>query len=413
MQKHSHVIGGSNAARIVNCPASVKAIEELPAVLRDEQPSIYATTGTACHTVISEMILNDAPMPEPGTVVSVPNETDITIDHDLLHDALGPAWDYYQDVLKRAGEGVEIYVEERVQFPGVEGGFGTLDLGIKAPAIRTTFLIDWKFGAGVPVQALYEDPRFPGELVVNEQLLFYATSAAHTLPDLFFPDGKIEIAIVQPRAQDESARITVVDDITAIDLKTFADVVASAIRIVDQDDAPRVRGHWCRFAPCKVTCPLHLNPMQGMSIEAVKRPAASQMAPAYVAAVLDAAPVVEGLIEAAREQARALIEAGTPVPGYKLVPKRAVRQWIPEPAELVKIFRKQLKLFKRDIYETPKLKSPAQIEKLIGKRKLPEGIAAGFSSGTTLAAETDHRPSVEPLDKLLAGLDTRALFDDK
>ena len=137
------------------------------------------------------------------------------------------------------------------------------------------------------------------------------------------------------------------------------------------------------------------------------------MAAEYVAAILDAAPLVENLIEAAREQARALLEAGNPVPGWKLVPKRANRQWIPPEAELVKTFRKLFKLKKAQVYEQPKVKSPAQIEKLIGKQRLPDGIAAAFSSGTTLAPEKDHRPNVEPLDRLLASVDTKGLFDDK
>ena len=100
------------------------------------------------------------------------------------------------------------------------------------------------------------------------------------------------------------------------------------------------------------------------------------------------------------------------MPGWKLVPKRANRQWVFDEPTLRKALRK-LKLLKADIYEAPKFKSPAQIEKLLGKKKLPEGAAAAFSSGTTLAPEKDHRPSVEPLDRLLAGLDTKALFDDK
>ena len=410
---HSTIIGGSTAARVINCPASVAEIEALPAALASDKPSSYATEGTALHTVIAAMILDDVPMPAPGTVVTVPNEGDVVITQELIHDCLEPAFEHYQSLMKEAGEDAVVCVEERVHMPGVEGGFGTCDLIIKAPALRKTFVRDWKFGAGVLVEASYEDPRFPGELVVNEQLLFYATAAAFTVPDMFYEDGVIDVGIVQPRAQDTEKRYSGVDDLIPPDLKIFADVVESAIAVAGTDEAPRVRGHWCKFAPCRVTCPLWLNPLQGMSIKARARPAASQMAGDYVAAVLDAAPLIESLIEAAREQARALLEAGNPVPGWKLVPKRAMRQWIPQEADLVATFRKLFKLKKAQVYEAPKLKSPAQIEKLIGKRKLPEGLAAGFSSGTTLAPDDDSRPNVVPLDKLLASVDTTTLFGDK
>lgn len=407
---HSTVIGGSNAARIINCPASVAAIAALPPALIDDKPSSYATEGTACHIAIAHMILNDAPMPLPGTLVEVKNEGHVEITQELIHDCLQPAWEHYLSLLERAGPDAEVCVEEQVRFPGVDGAFGTCDLIIKAPSLRATFIRDWKFGAGVPVAATYEHPSFPGELTVNEQLLFYGTAAAFTIPDLFFEDGVVDIGIVQPRVQDERARISIVDDIRAVDLKVFADVVESALNVAELPDAPRLRGHWCRFAPCRVTCPLWLNPMNGLSLEAVDRPAATQMAPDYVAAVLAAAPLVEGLIEAAREQARALLEAGTPVPGWKLVPKRANRQWVFDEPTLRKALRK-LGLLKASIYEAPKLKSPAQIEKLIGKNKLPEGAAAAFSSGTTLAPEADHRPSIKPLGKLIASLDASGLLD--
>ena len=47
--------------------------------------------------------------------------------------------------------------ELRVRFPGVPGAFGTADLLIANK--KFVILVDWKFGQGVPVKAVYNDEQ--------------------------------------------------------------------------------------------------------------------------------------------------------------------------------------------------------------------------------------------------------------
>lgn len=408
--QHSTIIGGSTASRVVNCPGSVIACAELPPSIRDEPPSIYATEGTACHMVMSDIVLLGTPIPPPGTVITVPNEGDVVITQELIHDCIEPAVAYINSLLDEMGDDAELFVEQRVAFPGIKGAFGTLDVAIVSRRLKRTKIVDFKFGAGVGVQALYPDPGDPDMMLVNEQLLFYLASAHATWPKWFPKGGRIDISICQPRAVDVDNRITTAPDITLAEIAEFKALVHHALELAAQPDAMRKKGPWCRFAPCKTTCPLWLDPLHGMVMPAERRPTPSQLAPEFVGAILDAAPRIEELFATAREQARALLEAGHDVPGWKLVPKRATRVWQPDEKTLLKILRR-FGIFKRDAFNAPVLKSPAQMEKL-RKGGLPAELWAAVSSGTTLAAESDHRPSTLTLDKLLARVEGDPLFAD-
>lgn len=404
--QHSTLIGGSTASRVINCPPSIQAVADLPAVLQDK-PTVYATEGTALHDIMATWILT-GDLPAIGDVITVRGEGDVVFTQELMHDCIEPAMAYINQLLDEMGEGSSTMVEQRVRFPGIKDAFGTLDVLIASPRLKKTKLVDFKFGAGVGVSALYEDPDDPDMMVINEQLLYYGAAARETLPKLFPKGGTIDISICQPRHPDPTQRISTAPDITPAELAEFVARVYNAIELHSRGSEHRRRGPWCRFAPCKTTCPLWLDPLHGVALEAPKRPAASQMAPTYVAAILDAAPGIEQLIQAAREQAHALLTADIGVPGYKLVDKRATRKWLFDDQEILKRLRRQ-KIFKADALAPGPLKSPAQIEKLRKGVDLA-GLAAPMSSGTTVAPEADHRPTALTIDKLLSQAEGSDLF---
>jgi uncharacterized protein DUF2800 len=71
--------------------------------------------------------------------------------------------------------GAEFYLEQRVAFPTIPGAFGTVDLIVRIGTVL--HVVDFKFGVGVRVLALYPDRD---EDVLNAQLLFYAAAARHS-----------------------------------------------------------------------------------------------------------------------------------------------------------------------------------------------------------------------------------------
>ncbi len=103
--------------------------------------------------------------------------------------------------------------------------------------------------------------------------------------------------------------------------------------------------------------------------------------------------ILEDWAKAMRAHAQSLLERGESVPGFKLVEKRATRKWGSE--QQVRQWLAGKGLDPEEI-EDRSLKSPAQIEKTLGrdKKSLPPEFITKQSSGYTMALEHDARPAV-------------------
>jgi hypothetical protein len=120
-----------------------------------------------------------------------------------------------------------------------------------------------------------------------------------------------------------------------------------------------------------------------------------------IALQLEQADTIESYIKDLRALAMQMLENGQTVPGFKLVAKRGTRQWVDE-QKVVK-WADENKLAIADVWES-KMKSPAQIEKGLKKYKieLPSELVVSVSSGSTLAPESDSRPTVLQIGKQLS-----------
>src|SRR5215467_73368 len=139
--------GGSVAARVLRCPASVNLARKVPAYLH--KPSAYADRGTACHAAITLLLAEDT----HALVESLAGKTfgSYTITHDDVETALRPAYAYVETLLDTPE--AAFYLERRVVFPIIPDTFGTCDLLVRIGS--TVHVIDFKFGVGVRVLALY------------------------------------------------------------------------------------------------------------------------------------------------------------------------------------------------------------------------------------------------------------------
>jgi hypothetical protein len=120
---------------------------------------------------------------------------------------------------------------------------------------------------------------------------------------------------------------------------------------------------------------------------------------AQLGQMLERAAVLEDWISDLRALAMQVLESGNPVPGYKLVAKRATRQWRDEEqAKQVLLTH----LGHEDVMEA-KLVSPAQAEKKLKKLKLPlpDDLIVSVSTGNTFAPESDPRPAVLQIGRQL------------
>jgi len=164
-----------------------------------------------------------------------------------------------------------------------------------------------------------------------------------------------------------------------------------------QSEAPTFdTGDHCRWCAAKPICPK----MTGQ-VERVLQNKLHALPIDQIALQLSQADMIEDYIKDLRALATQMLENGQPVPGFKLVAKRGTRQWADED-KVVKWADKN-KLDIADVWES-KLKSPAQLEKVLKKNKieLPSELVVSISSGSTLAPESDSRPAVLQIGKQLA-----------
>ena len=357
---HSSVVGGSTAKRVMNCPGSVALCATVP----PRPSSKYADEGTLLHNIISEILETDkAPIEFLGTKYN-----DVVFTLELLEDKLFPALDLLDEVDPK--KEMEYATETRVGFgdflPGV---FGSTDLlgRIGSRAI----VLDWKFGSGVAVEA--EE---------NQQLMFYAAAAMRTDDAKWVFEGatEIECIIVQP---PEIKRWTT----TPERIKQFEQELKFAVLEAQKPNAPLEHGEHCRWCAAKPVCPKITG--------AVDRALKSQIEAldvVHIGGYLKNADMLEQWITDLRALAHQVLESGKEVPGWKLVAKRATRQWVDE--------NKAAKALAQDMSHdemyTKKLLSPAQAEKVLkkAKKELPADQVVAISSGSTLAPVDDPRPAV-------------------
>lgn len=361
MAAHSQIVGGSTAKRVMNCPGSVALCAKMP-----PQPSSkYANEGTLLHNIIAEVLEHDK---KPTEFLGTTYE-DITFTKDLLEDKLYPALDLLNMVDPNCE--MDIAVETRVGFgdflPDVYGSTDLLGrIGQRA------IVLDWKFGDGVAVEA--EE---------NPQLMFYAAAAMRTPEVQWVFEGatEIECIIVQPPSVKRWVT-------TPERIKQFEQELKLAVKLAQSDKAPLKIGDHCRWCAAKPTCPM----MTG----AVDRAVHAQLDilnTAEISTYLRQADMLEQWITDLRALAHRILETGKPLPGYKLVAKRATRQWVDDDAALVAMLNDGIP---EDELLTSKIISPAQAEKVLKKhgKQLPADQVVAVSTGSTLAPESDPRPAV-------------------
>jgi hypothetical protein len=369
MASHSQIVGGSTAKRVMNCPGSVALCAKMP-----PQPSSkYADEGTLLHNIIAEVLEHDK---KPTDFLGTTYES-ITFTKALLEDKLYPALDLLNQVDPDCQ--MDIAVETRVGFGDfLSDVFGSTDLLGRIG--KRAIVLDWKFGDGVAVEA--EE---------NPQLMFYAAAAMRT-PEVqwVFEDcDEIECIIVQP---PEIKRWTT----TPERIKKFEQELKMAVKLSQAKDAPLKVGDHCRWCSAKPTCPLMTGAVDRALALAVKDIDVNQ-----ISDYLNKADMLEQWVTDLRALTHTMLDAGAVVPGWKLVAKRATRQWVDEDQALVAMMNEGIP---EEELMVSKVISPAQAEKVLKKhgKPLPADQVVAVSSGSTLAPESDPRPAVLQLGKQLS-----------
>jgi Protein of unknown function (DUF2800) len=381
------LLGASGAHRWLHCPGSFALTKKLPA----QPSSIYAVTGTIAHQYIE----NAVDQWDHGLPLKIDQAElgrawlreghHVTVDQDFI-DGVNVMLDY----VDTASVGADyLRCEFRVSLDGYGLGapvpmFGWVDIATVNHSLVE--IVDFKNGAGVVVP--------PKD---NPQLLYYAAGVLSELRNAKPFPPRVRLTIVQPHAPGvEPIRSW---DTTAVDVLMWVDdVLGPAVRACAEPNAPLVPGPWCRFCPAVRHCPRLIKD----AVEMAKREFDDVAIPTEPAELADALDIADRAIlwaEKTREYAVNQLQRQVRIPGWELVPTRPTRQWIKDDksmADLLRVWR-----ITPDMLYEISLRSPAQIQKLLGKSKdarelwsvIETKLVQAKSSGLKLARARDTNAS--------------------
>lgn len=369
--------GASNSKRRMACPGSLKAEERFP-----DTSSPFAELGTAAHE-LGEFCL------EKG-IDDVARCIGTEFNYHTVDDDMAAAVQTYVSYVRAVEEEEApalVRLEQRFSLEALDPPmpmFGTSDCTIYGKETGNLWIIDYKHGQGVAVDV--ED---------NAQLKYYALGAVLKIGNKA-PINQVHTAIVQPRAMHRDGSIRVYS-YTKDEILDFGTDLIDAAHAALKPDAPLNPGDHCQFCKASGVCPaLRRGALAVAQDEFGAVRVAEDITPEEVAAYMDKIPLVEEWIKSIRRHAHNLLETGETVPGFKLVEKRPTRRWKNE-EELLEWAASQ-NLEDEEIFEK-KIKSPAQIEKVVGKKNVPAHLVMSVSTGLSMVRDTDARPSAA----LLAG----------
>lgn len=223
------LLSASSSHRWLHCPPSARLCEKY-----DDSAGAAALEGTDAHS-LCEYKLKSA----LGMDCADPTENLAYYDAEMEESANGYR-DYVLDTISKAKQHCKdpmILIEQRLDFSEyVESGFGTGDCVIIAD--KTLYVIDFKYGKGIPVDA-----------VENPQMMLYALGALH-LADMLYEIEDICMSIYQPRIENYSSY-----DISCNSLLEWAEnTLKPTAEKAYKGEGEFACGDWCCFCKAKANC---------------------------------------------------------------------------------------------------------------------------------------------------------------
>jgi len=252
----------------------------------------------------------------------------------------------------------------------------------------------------------YKNGYIVVEHIDNEQCMTYAVGILREHPDA---EG-VRVTIVQPNAFHEEGTVRTVE-YTRDELKLFEIRLREAAAETVKPNALLRAGDWCKWCPAQLRCPEFDKALMDQAQMDFKDDPDD-----YVAEGLPVPKDNRDLAEKARwvplfdqwaRNINAAIQAelmsGNPVAGNKLVRGKSNRKWR-EDHETTALALRDMTGMDIDAFLTePKVKSPAQVEKLgVGKeqralvKEAVKELAVKPEGRLTVAPDSDPRPAVDP-----------------
>lgn len=381
----------SASKRWMHCPGCIRLAEEVGG---EEKTSVYAAEGTLAHWLAEWTLKNNEQIKGFLNSNSMLGATVPEISKDIKIDQgmIDYVWDYVNVIRADAAEtGAEITAEEEFDLGWlVPEMFGTNDAKV-GEFMGLLRIYDLKYGSGVIVE-----PEW------NSQAMIYALGAVgEGNPNMY---DEVELVIHQPRAPHPDGptrrwRVTVER------LFKWGEVMKERAAETAKPDAPLTAGEWCQFCKAMAVCPEIAKEaaesamvefgavVEGPKQTPISLPQPDALTDEQLCRVLDFTKILGAWSKEVEAYVLQRMESGVAMPGYKLVKKKSNRFWLDESSTIDFLHRQ----YGKDIYTEPKLKTPAQAEKLPGMNK---AALANYwdkrDTGVTIAPLTDKRKAVAP-----------------
>lgn len=382
----------SYSATWLNCLGSLH-----PSRHASDTAGIDAAVGTVFHSLMAEWQSNGRPDTWLGRVETIVSEDltksfEVEVDEEMF---------YYGDVCLRYYEDIpgERFYEIRVDISDltpIPNQKGTADLAICRP--RILVIVDWKYGRGVQV--------FAEE---NTQELCYAWGVFLKYDSIYHFE-EIELHIAQPRLNHFD-----VWRITREELIAWADWIRERAHAAWKRGAPRTvtpKGcQWCKVSASCVALAAALDKLVDMTFDEIEEPVTEDHMATYVAMglpkpkqlpepgelptynlsrIVSYQKMFEAFFKRAREELTNRVLDGEMLDDWKIVESRSRRRYRNENHAVEKL---SLVLPPEELIDR-KLKSPAQVEKLLR----PAGIRGKLLTDymKVLTVKPPGKPTLAP-----------------
>lgn len=312
------------------CPASVRAIASLP----EGESGAAAIDGTHTHTVL-ECTLKAGPFADPKHLLGMvltDHEGKFTVDQDRI-DRVKIAMNYIGARVKELGLGTTVISERRVSpkaLIGREDMDGTVDVQLHHDNLVE--IIDYKDGMNdVPV-------------IGNKQLEQYALAvlSEKVAKGDLFSIQKVRLTIIQPKLAFKGQEPVSWVEHDATTILGLSDTLMAEAAATDVPDAPFVPGQeQCKYCPYAGRCAAHAEftmSKAGMTFKPTSaepqqlpqqssQETPSEMTDERLREIIESAPMLKAMIEAAETEALNRIQAGHAIAGLKAIRGSGRREW--------------------------------------------------------------------------------------
>jgi hypothetical protein len=356
-----HSWGPSSLKQKINCLASDQATRNEPDV--DNEASL---SGTATHALVEKCRELDVPASTyAGHMIDVlavdGKNREFLVDQARI-DSAQTFIDHINDL-----PGVD-FNEYRIRYPQfVPGAFGTLDGARGNDGI--VYIRDFKDG-GLLVYAK------DNEQLLGQALGFYLDW--HHLFDI----KEFNLGIVQPRRDHV--------DTWTVSLEYLLDWAENTLKPAyvraQQPNPPFTPGEWCTFCKIKSRCKARANSVFTELVDefdevsdAVEKlddltSPVGRLTNAEIALVLPKLPAIKAWCKDIEGFAFRQLTSGQQVGDYKLVEGKSSREFVPGAEDAlrkaaIEVGADTLEDVEEQLFEPQVLKSPAQVEKILGKKR--------------------------------------------